>query len=227
MASKRLTREESRAQTRARLIDAAAEVFLRQGFDGASLEGIAEEAGYTRGAVYSNFDDKDELFLEVVQRHFMREVESVERIFGEIDSPEGRIAALQEWHAAHCEAEDALTSLIMEFYLYASRNPELQTRVRDIERRVRDVIERLVEQQMRDLGVAAPIPARDLATIVAALDMGLGGQRFVDREGVGTHLFGSALMLLTLGVKAAADAAAASRPMVRKKPHAPARRRRS
>jgi hypothetical protein len=92
-----------------------------------------------------------------------------------------------------------------------------------MERRVRDAIERLVEQQLHDLGITPPIPARDLATIVAALDMGLGGQRFVDPSSVGPHLFGSALMLLTLGVKAAAEQA----PPSRKRPHTPMPRRRT
>lgn len=224
MATRRLTREESQAQTRARLIEAAAAVFLRRGFEGASLEEIAEEAGYTRGALYSNFRDKDELFLLVIEGHFTEQVGAVEQIFAEIGSPEGRVAALQEWHAAHCDADEGWTSLIMEFYLYAFRNPDLRSLVGDMERRVRDAIARLVEQQLRDLDIVAPIPPRDLATIIEALDIGLGAQWFADPAAVSPHLFGSALMLLTLGVKAAADGSAMAK---RKKPHPSARRRRT
>src|ERR1700678_3892390 len=64
---KRLTREESRAQTRATLIAVGRKHFLRYGVGGAVAEKIAEDAGYSRGALYSNFDGKEELFLAVIR----------------------------------------------------------------------------------------------------------------------------------------------------------------
>src|SRR5439155_26468515 len=64
----RLTRDERRAQTRADLLDAAGRVFVERGFEGASIEAIAEEAGYTRGAFYSNFQSKEQLFAELLQQ---------------------------------------------------------------------------------------------------------------------------------------------------------------
>src|SRR5881409_2831591 len=63
----RLTRTERQAQTRADLLEAAARVFARRGFAGASVEAIAAEAGFTRGAFYSNFSSKEELFAELLQ----------------------------------------------------------------------------------------------------------------------------------------------------------------
>ena len=71
----RLTRAESHARTRQALLDAAAQVFANRGFGGASLDEIAEVAGYTKGAVYSNFGSKDELFLAVLQDRMRRQVE--------------------------------------------------------------------------------------------------------------------------------------------------------
>lgn len=62
----RLTREQSRAQTRERLLASAAVVFAREGYAGASVDRIAEEAGYSKGALYSNFASKDELFFELI-----------------------------------------------------------------------------------------------------------------------------------------------------------------
>src|SRR2546421_6317082 len=64
----RLSRTEQRDQTRARLLDAAEKVFVDRGFHAASVEEVAEEAGYSKGAVYSNFENKDELFLAVLER---------------------------------------------------------------------------------------------------------------------------------------------------------------
>src|SRR5471030_2010213 len=64
----RLTREQSRDQTRERLLDAAQTVFMKKGFVAASVEDIAAAAGYTRGAFYSNFGSKSALFLELLKR---------------------------------------------------------------------------------------------------------------------------------------------------------------
>src|SRR4051812_11272388 len=64
----RLTREQSRAQTRERLLDAARDVFARSGFHGASVDEIASAASYSTGALYSNFDGKEDLFLALMER---------------------------------------------------------------------------------------------------------------------------------------------------------------
>src|SRR6266567_1315782 len=64
-----LTPERRRELTKTALVDAAAEVFARRGFEGASLEEIAETAGFTRGAIYSNFGSKEDLLLAVVERY--------------------------------------------------------------------------------------------------------------------------------------------------------------
>ena len=67
-ARKRLTREESKELTRLRLIEAAESLFIRRGFDDASVDEISEMAGYSRGAFYSNFDNKEQVFLAVIDR---------------------------------------------------------------------------------------------------------------------------------------------------------------
>src|SRR5580765_1647639 len=68
MPRRRLTREESQARTRAELLRAAYRLFLRDGFVATSLAAIAEEAGVTKGAVYSNFESKEDLFLAMLQQ---------------------------------------------------------------------------------------------------------------------------------------------------------------
>src|SRR5208282_2448720 len=67
-AAVRLSREQSRAQTRERLLDAAREAFARNGFHGASVDEIASAAGFSTGALYSNFDGKEDLFLALMER---------------------------------------------------------------------------------------------------------------------------------------------------------------
>src|SRR6187401_3385196 len=70
---KRLTRKEKQAETRQRLLSAAERVFLRRGLQGSSVEEITAEAGFTRGAFYSNFKSKDELFVELLQDRVYRQ----------------------------------------------------------------------------------------------------------------------------------------------------------
>src|SRR5882757_4864802 len=68
MTRKRLSREDSREQTTQRLLDAAQKLIDRKGLDAASVENIAAAAGYSRGAFYSNFSSKDDLFIELLRR---------------------------------------------------------------------------------------------------------------------------------------------------------------
>jgi AcrR family transcriptional regulator len=86
---KRLTREESRAQTRSTLISVGRQHFLRYGLGGAVAEKIAEDAGYSRGALYSNFDGKEELFLTVIREEQARHVNAFQAIIKE--EPSGKV----------------------------------------------------------------------------------------------------------------------------------------
>src|SRR6202789_3401409 len=87
---KRLTREESRAQTRATLIAVGRRHFLRYGLGGAVAEKIAEDAGYSRGALYSNFDGKEELFVAVIQEEQTRTVDFLRSLLKDEPSPKKR-----------------------------------------------------------------------------------------------------------------------------------------
>src|ERR1700690_560647 len=86
---KRLTRQESQAQTRAMLIAEGRQHFLRFGLGGAVAEKIAEDAGYSRGALYSNFDGKEELFLAVIQEEQARHANAFQAIIKE--EPSGKV----------------------------------------------------------------------------------------------------------------------------------------
>lgn len=188
--------------TRGRLLDAAAELFLRQGFEGASLDEIAEAAGYTRGALYSNFEGKDDLFLTLMHEHLSDERAGAEAAFDSGATPEERIRAVEAWHAKHLEKERRWDAVMLEFWLYATRNPRLRPRLAAMQQGLRAAIARMVERQLADLGVTPPIPAEDLASIVIALDCGIGAQRSMDPRAVPADLFGKALTIFTAGLAA-------------------------
>src|SRR5277367_1752951 len=93
---KRLTREESQAQTRATLMAVGREHFLRYGLGGAVAEKIAEDAGYSRGALYSNFDGKEDLFLAVIREAQDRRTEVFHSIFKEEPLAKERLRRMRE-----------------------------------------------------------------------------------------------------------------------------------
>src|SRR5919109_4445181 len=82
MKRERRTQAERREETRERVLAAAGRVFARRGFDATSLEAIADEAGFSRGAVYYNFADKEELFLELLDRRCAERGQDLREVFG-------------------------------------------------------------------------------------------------------------------------------------------------
>lgn len=121
-----------RENTRARLLDAAAQLFAEVGFEGASVEAICDRAGFTRGAFYSNFETKEELFLELTSAHAAARLTSVRARVDDLVSSgallEGPdLAALVE-QVMHTADDDRLTVLLMsEIQLHALRNPDFAT----------------------------------------------------------------------------------------------------
>jgi AcrR family transcriptional regulator len=115
---KRLTREESKEVTRIRLIEAAERLFIRRGFDNASVEEISEAAGYSRGAFYSNFDDKEQVFLAVIDR---RRPKAIDDVFQHSSDGAERIAAVREWFSNQWRLKDFI-ALRMEFSRKATRD---------------------------------------------------------------------------------------------------------
>src|ERR1039458_8964230 len=110
-ARKRLTREESREVTDMRLIEAAERLFVRRGFDDASVEEISETAGWSRGGFYSNFDNKEQVFLAVIDRRLPK---ALDDILQQASDPAERIATVREWFSSQWRLKDFI-ALRMEF----------------------------------------------------------------------------------------------------------------
>src|SRR5437016_9838280 len=119
-AQARLSREESKALTRQKLISAARKIFLERGFHAASLDEIALEANVTKGAVYSNFDNKGELFMAVLDHH----IEQRLQVYQSVTFPEEGLQMVARKHArvmlAQGLEEAKWISLQAEVWAYAS-----------------------------------------------------------------------------------------------------------
>ena len=191
----RLSRDERRTQTRERLLDAAVEVFNRLGYVGASLEAVADAAGYTKGAVYSNFATKAELFRAVMERtQGGRAADSEallrERSLGEFIDLMGRLIADQ---AANEESFDLLT---VEFWLAAMRDPDLRADLADGYRRMRASLGPIIEHGLEADRVLSGFDGSELATLVSAIGTGILLQYYLEPGAVDPELLPRALRCL-------------------------------
>lgn len=196
MAPKRLTREQSRQQTRDRLLAAAAELFAERGVNGASVEQIAERAGYSRGAFYGNFDDKQELVLELLERRTLAELEEVAALRREAPSFEAALEPLRAWNRARARHRGQWLTLRLELLLYALRNPKVRPQVAQRERLARNAIAEGIQRELSAHHAAPPADPAFLAAIVHALEDGLLIQRLICPDGLGDEVVVDAVALL-------------------------------
>ncbi|MCF6422655.1 MULTISPECIES: TetR/AcrR family transcriptional regulator [Amycolatopsis] len=190
----RLTRAESQAHTRRRLLDTATELFLREGYTGTSLERVAEEAGYSKGAVYSNFRNKDELCLAVLEGVRAEKAASVDATLAGTDSLEELLAAFAVW-AAGTGGDQEWIRLEAEYLLNCRRDPELLGRLAKSNAEIADLVTGLLNTNARRLGVRLPMDARQAAYALFSITLGLGLLRSVD-PGIGVDSFTSIVRLL-------------------------------
>jgi AcrR family transcriptional regulator len=188
--SKRLTRAEKQAETRQRLLEAAEEVFRRRGFAGATVEEITETAGFSRGAFYSNFETREQLFIELLHNRVYDEfTRMLER------TPRNRTARAQmrstarEFARRYEHGERWLFELWLECLAYAARHPEFASLPATFWRGNRELTARMVDTTYAQVGARPPIESKHLATALTALDIGLAIQNLVDPEEVPLDLY--------------------------------------
>lgn len=164
--AERLSRQAARAQTRARLLAAAGQVFAERGFAGATVEDVAEAAGYTKGAVYYNFADKEELFLALMDERVdanLRAISTALERYGELDTVvTGLRAQSKQW-----------CLLMTEFWLAAMRDAGIQTRLAARQARIHTHVVDLLRRRCTAEGITPRVPLEDVATVLLAVEDGL------------------------------------------------------
>jgi AcrR family transcriptional regulator len=208
-APRRLSRAEAKARTRELLLDSAARVFARKGFAGASVEEIAESAGFSIGALYSNFGGKEQLFLELLSARASGRLREVTRILDE-PAAEDTLTALSGLLVEVADKDVDFALLQAEFWLYAVRNPELLEPLAARQHEVQDALRDLVDGEMRRRGRPLGVPSDLVAMVALALFQGLVRQRRVDPASVPDGLYGQALRWLFAGLAGETDDPAAA-----------------
>jgi len=168
----RLTRAQQREQTRARLLDAAGPVFARRGFHAATIDEVADAAGYTKGAVYSNFANKDDLVLALLDQRMAAQLQQVEALYT-IESSEQLLAAMRGRTEQEFAAARDFGLLMVEFSLYAMRNPAAQAELARRYRELRGRLAELIAERYARRQASPPMPPEHLAALALATDAGL------------------------------------------------------
>jgi AcrR family transcriptional regulator len=192
----RLTREQSRANTRERLLAAARSAFARSGFHGASVEEIASQAGFSTGALYSNFEGKEDLFLVLMEREIAEHAREIVEAVGARTSVAERAAGGARRWMSMIDREPELLLLFMEFWAYGVRDPKVRPKVAARFAQVRETLTQLIADGVRDFDLELEIPAEQLAIAIDALADGIARQKLADPGAVPDELMGTVLSLL-------------------------------
>jgi AcrR family transcriptional regulator len=187
-------RDEQRAITRRRVLDAAEAVFARRGFHGASMEEIAREAGATTGALYSNFAGKEDLFLALFEERIASDIgEYSEIVAAGTTLQEQARGAGDHWMQILRERPNYFP-LLIEFWAYAVREPRLRERLGGSFAALRSGSARVASEAAKRSGFPASAEAGEyLGLFINALGNGLALEKLVDPDAVPDPLFGEML----------------------------------
>jgi AcrR family transcriptional regulator len=181
----RLSRVERREQTRQELVTAAEACFVSRGFHASSVDEVAERAGYTKGAVYSNFASKEDLFFAVYERR-------VEQVLTEVAPGLRQLGAERAFDqlatgAMHRrDPDDGWRAVFFEFWAHVVRHPELRERFAAIHARFLEPLAEAVQQLAEDRGLTLPsdVTASQVAAAWNAMQVGLNLERLTQPQTV-------------------------------------------
>jgi AcrR family transcriptional regulator len=172
----RLRRAEQVARNRDLVLAAARRVFLARGYAGASLEAIAEDAGFSSGVVYSQFGSKADMFFALLERRIEDRASQNERIAAEFAGADG-LRELMRVAQEDAAAEPGWPYLLAEFRAIAMRDGELNRRYAEAHARTVDGIGSVLESLYKPIGLEPPVPVRSMAEFVQAGAVGIALER--------------------------------------------------
>jgi AcrR family transcriptional regulator len=191
-----MTRIESQAVTRQHLLDAAEALFERQGFYRTSVGEIAEEAGYTTGAFYSNFTRKEDIALAILERSVQAAwAILLEELHG-IDDLADRLVIIVRWRNRLITSAGPLGYLRLELSLHSRQDPELLAALTEGQRQLRAVVERLVQEQADDVGATLLVEPGVVASALLGASDGTAVAGLIDPDGPDRRAYAFALASL-------------------------------
>ena len=190
----RLSRKESQVQTRERLLQAGLQVFSRRGYYAASVDEIAAEAGFSKGAVYSNFESKEDLFLALIDQRFAKDAETYPGISNFMvdrlqsgDGPDFKSSVM---------ADRTWNILMVEFFLLAMRDKTNRDKLANRLEQLRGIMAENLSTIYAKRGKKPMLPIEELPWSIFSLGMGMLLQFYIDPDGLPDGLYERALQHL-------------------------------
>ena len=185
-------RADSQARTRQLVLEAAERLFVANGFGATSLEDIAREAGFSKGAVYSNFAGKTDLFFAIVEQQFAELAERLRRAVTAEEDALTRLAAVGTWYEEFLLVETGWTRSLPEVVALAAQDDDARRRFGALLASIEAAITELTAQQQDSLGIRFGLPPEAVASLVVSLVIGLTVRSVHDLDSP-PHLFNDAL----------------------------------
>ncbi|MCU1496784.1 MAG: TetR family transcriptional regulator [Acidimicrobiales bacterium] len=193
-----LSRRESQAVTRERLLEVAGEQFFEHGYRSTSLERVAELAGFSKGAVYSNFNGKDELVLAVLDHHFANRLVDLQRALGSSpETVEDRVATFSQWWELMV-GDQGWGVLILEVASATRDRAWMRREMASRERMIIGFVANMIQEEAERFSVELLLPAADLASVMVSVGEGLAFSRMLENEAP-TSLVADLVRLVFLG----------------------------
>jgi AcrR family transcriptional regulator len=167
----------------------------------ASLDEIAEEAGFTKGAVYANFASKDELFLAVLDTRFDQRLAELEHVFATDESPEAQAAQAGERFTRAMAADPDWHRLFLDFTARAARDDAFRAQMAQRYLQLRERIAAMLQRRMEQAGVRSAVPVVDVAMMTFAMANGVALEALLLGDEVPADLLGRMFVLLAEGVQ--------------------------
>jgi AcrR family transcriptional regulator len=177
-----LTRKEKQAKTRSALLKSAAKLICRKGITEASIDDVAADAGYTKGAFYANFKSKEELFLVMLDERYAAELERLEAHLPGEGAPSEEVRASAEDFIRFVRSDPEWPKLYFEFVVYAARNPEFREELATRNRAMRERIAEVIRNWSADFAAQSPFPYEDVAMMLFCMADGFLIQQLIEPD---------------------------------------------
>jgi AcrR family transcriptional regulator len=193
----RLTRADKQQRTREDVVEAADRLFVDQGFHATSVDQIAQAAGYTKGAIYSNFAAKEDVFFAVYERRVERSLAELQRSLEASSDARAWLESVVSDTSARRGRDDRWMATFFEFWAHVIRRPALRDRFAAIHRRMHAPFVAALERHAGERGVEPAVAPLHIHLAVMAMTFGLTLERLIDPDAVdgdlGTRIAGRIL----------------------------------
>jgi AcrR family transcriptional regulator len=198
-----LTRKEKQERTRSSLLRSATKLICRKGIVEASVDDIAADAGYTKGAFYANFKSKEEMFLVMLDEKYAAELERLEAHLPGEGAPAEEVRESAEDFIRFARSDPEWPKLYFEFVAYAARNAEFREELATRDRAMRQRIADVIRAWAADLPGDPPFSYEDLALMLFSMANGFLMTQLIEPE-VNEELYGTMNATFFAGIGAAA-----------------------